>query len=450
MQSRLSNRTVSDLVDLRRSGFAKPNPEYQRGVVWSRVQQQKLIDSVLRGYQLPIIYLHSVKKTVAGLTQEYYDIIDGQQRMESLYLFAEGAFELLDPRDEKARFPRFVADEPCPWSDKVFQDLSSEMSSRFLETELPVALIESDDDNEIRDLFVRLQAGSSLNAQERRDAYPGDFTDFVLALGGKPQIPRYPGHPFFRQVLGMKPAGDRGRTRQLGAQIAMLLMERRDKGQDFFSDISARAVDDYYYRNLDFDANSSDPKRLREILNKLTELFGDGKRPKLRAHNTIHLVLLLDSIWDDYVRSWEGGLTAAQDKFSSKFTQAAKNQKEGIPDDFWNYYGIWTRSNSDRGDNIQRRHHFYSQRMLEFIGNLTPKDPNRAFGHLEREIIYWRSRKRCAICKVEVTWGESEIHHVHEHHKGGKTTLENGVLVHKACHPKGQAAKEFAMAKQIQ
>ena len=89
MDTRTDNLKIKDLVDLRKSGFAKPNPEYQRGVVWTIDQQKKLIDSVLRGYQLPIIYLHDVKKTIAGLTQEYYDIIDGQQRMESLYLFAE-------------------------------------------------------------------------------------------------------------------------------------------------------------------------------------------------------------------------------------------------------------------------------------------------------------------------------------------------------------------------
>ena len=99
MDSTLSDLKISDLVELRKLEFAKPNPEYQRGVVWTTQQQQKLIDSVLRGYQLPVIYLHDVKKVAAGLTQEGYDIIDGQQRMESLYRFAEGAFPLLDPSD---------------------------------------------------------------------------------------------------------------------------------------------------------------------------------------------------------------------------------------------------------------------------------------------------------------------------------------------------------------
>ena len=228
----------------------------------------------------------------------------------------------------------------------------------------------------------------------------------------------------------------------------MLFFERREKGYDQFTEINARAIDDYYYKNLDFDPLSSDAKRLEAILDKLDALLGDGKRPNLRGHFAIHLVLLLDSLWDDYTRSWEGNLPAAQDVFSAALALAAKDQKAGIPDDFWNRYGVWTRSNSDRGENIRSRHRFYSQQMLTFIGNVTLKDSTRAFGPLEREIIYWQAKKCCGVCKEGVAWADAEIHHVQEHHIGGKTTLDNGVLVHKLCHPKGQAAKEFAKTYQ--
>ena len=392
-----------------------------------------------------MIYLHYKVRKEFRLTQESFDIIDGQQRMESLYRFHEGAFPLLDPSTPSARFPRFIADQPCLWSGKRFHDLPEELKDQFLSTPLPVAFIEGDDDNEIRDLFVRLQAGSSLNAQERRDAYPGAFTDFVLTVGGKPSIPRYPGHDFFQRVLKMKPGSDRGRTRQLAAQVAMLFMGRREKGENSFTDTSAGALDNYYYENLDFDTESKDSKRLVEILDKLDALLGDGKRPNPRGHGAMHLVLFLDSIWDDYTRRWEGRLAAAHDEFSARLAEAAKKQKEGIPDDFWNFYGVWTRSNSDRGENIQRRHTFYSERIREFLGDhLNPKDPQRLYGPLEREIIYFRDSKRCAVCSGEVMWSSAEIHHVLEHHAGGQTTLENGALVHGECHPKGQAAKDFA------
>ena len=431
--------TIGDLVNLRRQDIAKPNHEYQRGVVWKRDQQMKLIDSVLRGYQLPIIYLHYKKRTVAGLTQESYDIIDGQQRLTALHDFVEGAFPLLAVDDEKARFPKFLHDEPCPWGEKDFHGLSEDLKQRLLNTELPVAKIETDNDNEVRDLFVRLQSGFPLNDQEKRDSYPGEFTSFVLSVGGKPQITRYPGHPFFQQVLRMKPGQDRGRTRRLAAQIAILFLERRRSGSDYFTDINARAIDDYYYANLDFDSDSDSCKRLRAILDKLNSLLGDGKVPKLRAHDAIHLVLLLDSIWDDYTRSWESNLQDAQGAFSEALAKAVQFSKQGVRDETWENYGVWTRSNSDRGENIRRRHRYYSQYMIKLLGNLTCKDPKRSFGPLEREIVYWRDKKTCQVCNAEVEWSEVEIHHKQPHSDGGRTELRNAALVHRGpCHQRGR------------
>jgi hypothetical protein len=82
--------------------------------------------------------------------------------------------------------------------------------------------------------------------------------------------------------------------------------------------------------------------------------------------------------------------------------------------------------------------------MLEFLGPLQLKDPKRLFGELEREVIYFRDQKLCRKCKAVVPWDEVEIHHIREHRDGGQTVLANGTVVHRHCHPKGSAAKQFA------
>ncbi len=251
-----------------------------------------------------------------------------------------------------------------------------------------------------------------------------------------------PGHGFFKSVMRMKPGQDRGKTRQLAAQIAMLLLAYREGGLDTLRDINAKAVDDFYYQNLDFDASGNGGEILRAILTKLDDLLGDGKRPKLNNHEAIHLVLLVASLWDDYTRSWEATLPVAVDKFAESFRNASKTKDATNP--FWAEYGQLTRSNSDRAETIQRRHRFYAETMLEFLGPLQQKDPQRLFGPLEREITYFRDRKFCAVCDSTVNWSEAEIHHVVEHQDGGNTELENGVLVHRHCHPKGPAAQAFA------
>jgi len=446
MEMERDELTVKQILDLFRNNMLTANPEYQRGIVWSISQKKKLIDSIMRGYPLPLIYLHHIKKSVAGMNREDLEIIDGQQRINSLYEFAEGGYQLFHPIDDdaQARFPVFLKSQSCPWGGKQFHALTQELKDQFLDTKLAIARITSDDLNEVRDLFVRLQAGLQLNGQERRDAWPGDFTDFILRLGGKPALARYSGHLFFQRVMRMNPRNDRGKTRQLSAQITMLYLLRRANGPDNFTDINSGAIDDFYHAHIDFDSSIADAQRLVTILDKLESLLGTGNRPKLRAHDAIHLVLLVDSLWDDYTRSWEPNLPSAVDQFSASLANATKTKDSPQPDEFWLRYGQWTRVNSDRGERIRHRHEFYSERMLDYLGPLQIKDPKRTFGSLEREIIYFRDGKKCAVCKADVAWSEAEFHHVQEHAQGGKTVPHNGVLVHQHCHPKGPGAQLFA------
>ena len=168
--------------------------------------------------------------------------------------------------------------------------------------------------------------------------------------------------------MRLKPGQDRGKTRQLAAQITMLYLEFRKGGSDKFRDINAQALDDFYYTNLDFEASKTGTQRLRDILTKLDDLLGDGKRPALCNHDAIHLVMLTDSLWDDYTRGWESTLPDAVDKFSQSLAAASKSKNAADP--FWGQYGQMTRANSDRGDTIRRRHEFYTKKMFEFLGPL--------------------------------------------------------------------------------
>jgi 5-methylcytosine-specific restriction endonuclease McrA len=159
-------------------------------------------------------------------------------------------------------------------------------------------------------------------------------------------------------------------------------------------------------------------------------------------------VLLVDSLWDEYTRSWESKLSSALDRFLESFVSAKARKDSPTPDEFWIKYGQWTRVNSDRGDTIARRHLFYAEKMLEYLTPLQPKDPKRTFGELERAVLFFRHRKICAVCDAEVSWNEAEVHHVIEHSKGGTTKLDNAALVHKACHPKSDAATK-ALAEKL-
>lgn len=445
MEITMQTLTVQQIVDDFKNGNIWANPEYQRGEVWGPEQQKRLIDSLFRGYHLPTFYLHQINKSNAfGQEWSVHQIIDGQQRCKALDRFIYGDLQLYNVEDKDSKLPVFLLDTekyPCPWGGKRFSTLPEEWQTRLLNKELQVAIIDADE-NEARDLFIRLQSGSALNEQEKRDAYPGQFTEFILNLGGKPAL-NLDGYNFFTKILKMKPATDRGKTRQLAAQITVLFLERRKNGADQISDGNSSKIWEYYDTQLNFDASSPDCRRLLDIIEKLESLLAGWTGPKLAAHNAIALVLFLDSIWDDYTESWEGSFVSALKQFEALYEAGRTANKDGTFHPAWQAYGQYARTNADGAVSIRRRQEYFSSCMVKFLGDsLIPKDTTRLFNDLEKRYIFWRDEENCQVCNFKADWSNSEAHHVKPHVKGGRTVVENGALVHSGCHPKSDADVE--------
>src|SRR5690606_18884256 len=62
------------------------NPAWQRGPAWKPPRQVLLIDSILRGMDIPKIYLRALP--AGGL--HAYDAVDGQQRLRAIWEFHAG------------------------------------------------------------------------------------------------------------------------------------------------------------------------------------------------------------------------------------------------------------------------------------------------------------------------------------------------------------------------
>lgn len=450
MKSTSLQRTVCYILRLKKAKLLAVDPEYQRGRVWTLVQKQFFVDSILRGYHIPLIYLHVKKSEPIGDFQvgDRLYIVDGQQRVQALYEFSEGAFPLLDPKRHVGRFPKSLVDAPCPWAGKDIRQLDDETRIRFHKTKLSVVEIETSDENEVRDLFIRLQGGKPLTPQEQRDAWPGKFGEFVCRVGGKEGIARYPGHEFFQRLMRGTVRAKKPNGRQLAAQLVMLFdKHRQDKG---FCDIKRKAVDEYYINHMDFDSNALLAKKFWAALDKITELLGDGSRPLFFGHQAIHLVLLVGTLLDaTYVpESWQPGFAQAFDRFTERLNRARVNERgkkmESEDRQYMDRYGYKTRTSSDMAHTIRDRHLFFSEKMLERI-QPRRRDSKRVLGPLEREIVYGRDRKKCGVCGKDVVWSDAEFHHVIPYSEGGPTTIGNAALVHRACHPRtDEAVQQFA------
>ena len=141
--------------------------EYQRGKVWSTPQQALLVDSILRGFAIPTIF---VRKVAEG-EQYLFDVIDGKQRLTAMWRFLSDDIRLLRTSVD---FPDFGN-----LSGKCWSELSSIAQDRLQFASITVSQIEEATDEEIREVFLRLQKGEPLNAAERRNAVAGPVRDFV-------------------------------------------------------------------------------------------------------------------------------------------------------------------------------------------------------------------------------------------------------------------------------
>lgn len=78
-----SSLSVKELIDLIDDGKIDLKPSYQRNEVWTRKDQESLIDSILSNYPLPNFFFY---KNDTGVIE----MVDGQQRARAIYSFYKG------------------------------------------------------------------------------------------------------------------------------------------------------------------------------------------------------------------------------------------------------------------------------------------------------------------------------------------------------------------------
>jgi uncharacterized protein with ParB-like and HNH nuclease domain len=90
LKIKIESKIIKNLLVYKKHNALKVNSEYQRGAVWELDQQKRLIDSVLRGYPLPMIYLHDNTVTFEEGTFPSFEIIDGQTTNKCIIFFFRG------------------------------------------------------------------------------------------------------------------------------------------------------------------------------------------------------------------------------------------------------------------------------------------------------------------------------------------------------------------------
>ncbi len=155
------------------------DPEYQRkGGVWTLEKKQLLIDSILNKYDIPKIYFHQFERKERAKTGKLFAIIDGKQRLETIWGFIDGNFCLSDDFEYQ--------DNPdLKLAGLSYKDLGNEhpkIKIRFDSFVLPIIAVLTDDIDLIEDMFFRLNEAVPLNSAEKRNAFGGDMVAAIRDL----------------------------------------------------------------------------------------------------------------------------------------------------------------------------------------------------------------------------------------------------------------------------
>lgn len=165
MKTKTAEMSVSQLF--RRKDDIDLDPSFQRERVWGTSRQQKFIDTIIKGWGVPKIYLHLRKKTS---TNEYYVCVDGKQRLTSVFSFLTNGYGL----DKNTN--------PATLAGKEYGDLSRKTQDLINDYKFTIEIISDATDDELSELFRRLQLGVTLNSAEKLFSISNEMTAFVKSI----------------------------------------------------------------------------------------------------------------------------------------------------------------------------------------------------------------------------------------------------------------------------
>ena len=232
MKIKQHNWTISKLVADRPS--INLNPTWQRGAAWKDQRKVLLIDSILRGMDIPKVYLRKLPVNSA----HKHDAVDGQQRIRAIWEFRAGVFALNHPDPLPAIGGHAI-------QGLKFSQLRKNLRDQFDAFQVSVAEITSADNDEITNLFARLQLGVALNPAELRNAMLAPARHIIDSIAT--------GHAFFASTR---------------------IPDTRYKRQDYVAHVFAMVV----YKGL---KNIKAPD-----LKKMVLEFGPDQGPELLAYSS--------------------------------------------------------------------------------------------------------------------------------------------------------------------
>lgn len=154
------NWTAKQISKMMMNGALKFDNVVQRGLAWDVKRKSLLIMSILEGYPIPPFYTIKTEEKVKdnrGREISVYDCLDGKQRCNAIASYINGEFALKGD-DLEVEFDGDVLD----LTGSYFDDLPEELQDTIKDTGFTFFFFTDITDDEINEMFTRLNNGKPL------------------------------------------------------------------------------------------------------------------------------------------------------------------------------------------------------------------------------------------------------------------------------------------------
>jgi hypothetical protein len=403
---------VCALHDRYKRGKLILQPDFQRQFVWDRKKSSRLIESILLSVPLPIIYLSEQPDG-----KEY--VIDGQQRLTSLFAFIDGKFPAGD---------EFKLTGLNPYKElnkRAFSELTEELQDKILHYTLrSVTLLKQSNSDLKFEIFERLNTGSEpLNDQELRNCvYRGPYNRLLKDLASDLD---------FRDLLGLKAGDRRMKDVELVLRFAAFFHATYLKYQPPMKRFFNNDMEKYQY------LTDSDASLLRAAFKNSVQIIkslfgnerafkrfyaGDQSNPVGRWEPKKFNASLYDILMGVF-----------HDKDKNQVYAALDSLREGIIDlmatnrDFNDAIELGTSAI----DSVKRRFDL----MREVVEGVLKdhKIQPRCFSQALKQELFDHN-PTCGLCNQTIQQvDDAAVDHIEQYWRGGKTIPENARLAHRYC-----------------
>lgn len=262
MKTAPTNKKVREIIGMVREGKLIPRPDFQRRLVWSRDDKNHFIDSVLRGYPFPEIYLADGEvdlETGEGTQQ----LVDGLQRVNTLIQYFDG--------DTSLKLTSVPA----------YRDLNEEEKRSFLQYDVAVRDLGSLEREQIIEVFRRLNATkySLLDIEVNNAVYAGALKKFAERVAGN----RFFEEHLVFNALDLKRMGDL----RFSLSLVITLLSGYFNRDDAFGELLDRFNDEFPLEN-------ELEKRLENVFSFINECGFQSTSRVWRKADLFTLVVELD------------------------------------------------------------------------------------------------------------------------------------------------------------